>query len=85
MDLAEIGITSSEAAERCGTSEKWASNILKAHEAWQATGDLDAVRRASSLRPGFFSLMMNRGGEGLHDGSTWRRRLPGRDGSFWAD
>lgn len=61
LDLAEIGITSSEAAERCGTSEKWASNILKAHEAWQATGDLDAVRRASSLRPGFFSLMMNRG------------------------
>lgn len=61
LDLAEVGLGREEIAQRCGTSDKWASCVLAAYELWQETGDLEVVRLGAKVSPVFTSLMLNRG------------------------
>lgn len=61
LDLCELGLSWSEIGERCGSTGRWVGKILRAHELWQETGDLEVVQAGSRLTPSFLSIMLNRG------------------------
>ncbi|MCL7939162.1 hypothetical protein M8009_02425 [Halomonas sp. ATCH28] len=60
LDLVEVGLNQEEIAERCGSTAKWAGNVLTAYELWQETGDLEAVRLGAKVTYSFASLLLNR-------------------------